>query len=108
MRITRRSVVSSVLLLAAICLAPVPISAANAGSVDSAGGVDSTGGIDSAGTIADSEAVTVDKRYPAPTTGTDATDAAVAVGLALAVGGLTVFTARSIRQRPRRSSSRAR
>ena len=96
MRITRRSLVSSVLLLAAICLAPVPISAANAGSVDSAG------------TIADSEAVTVDKRYPAPTTGTDATDAAVAVGLALAVGGLTVFTARSIRQRPRRSSSRAR
>lgn len=96
MRIARRSVVSSAFLLVALSLAAGPISAANAGSVDSAG------------TPAESDAVTVKMQSPTPTTGTDATDAAVAAGLVLAVGGLTVFTARSIRHRPRRLSRRAR
>ena len=37
-----------------------------------------------------------------PTTGTAATDAAVSAGLLLAVGGFSVFAARSMRRRPSR------
>jgi hypothetical protein len=50
-----------------------------------------------------SAAVAPDEAFPSPTTGTPATDVAVAAGIAIAVGGLTVFTAHSIRRRPRRS-----